>query len=129
MFKKTILSAVFILCSSTVNAGGSFLMEDIRPILDQSPVVRNFLISTLDFEKSGDANRIGNNVNPRLGGTRLGPYCVPAKPKGKTGRNTMIVCIITEYIFRDKAGKICKLEQAYSVNEKFISLDIKPADD
>jgi hypothetical protein len=112
--------------SSASYSGGSFILDDIKPILNQAPVIQKYLFTNFELEKIGDANRIGNNVNPRLGGTRLGPYCVNAKPKGAKGKNTFKLCINTEYQFRDQAGKPCKLEQAYSVKEKFGSVEIKP---
>jgi hypothetical protein len=119
-----IAAALFF--SSASYSGGSFILDDIKPILNQAPVIQKYLFTSFELEKSGDANRIGNNVNPRLGGTRLGPYCVNAKPKGSKGKNTFKVCINTEYQFKDQAGKPCKLEQAYSVKEKFSSVEIKP---
>jgi len=118
--------AAALLFPSASYSGGSFILDDIKPILNQAPVIQEYLFTSFELEKSGDANRIGNNVNPRLGGTRLGPYCVNAKPKGAKGKNTFKVCINTEYQFRDQAGKPCKLEQAYSVKEKFSSVEIKP---
>ncbi len=121
-----IIVAAGVLFSPASYAGGSFILDDIKPVLGQAPVVEKYLFTGLELEKSGDANRIGSNVNPRLGGTRLGPYCVNAKPKGARGKNTFRVCINTEYQFTDRAGKPCKLEQAYSVKEKFSSVEIKP---
>jgi hypothetical protein len=108
-------------------AGGTFLIEDIKPILSQSPEIQKYLFATLEIAKSGDANRIGNNVNPRLGGVRLGPYCIYAKPKRAMGKNNLEICINTAYHFSDKAGKPCELEQAYSVKEEFVSAEIRPA--
>jgi hypothetical protein len=125
-FAALIIIATALIVSSISYAGGSFLIEDIKPILVQSPEIQKYLFDTLELERSGDANRIGNNVNPRLGGTRLGPYCINAKPKGAKGKNTFNVCINTEYQFRNHAGNPCELSEAYSVNEKFISVEIKP---
>jgi hypothetical protein len=121
-----ILAFLFIPIS-LANAGGSFIIDDIKPILAQSPEVQKYLFATLELTKSGNANRIGNNVNPRLGGTRLGPYCIYARVKGAMGKNTLEVCINTAYHFLDKAGKPCELEQAYSVEEEFVSAEIRPA--
>jgi hypothetical protein len=116
----------FIFPAAVANADGSFLLDDIKPVIQQSPDVEKYLFATLDLEKSGQANRIGNNINPRLGGTRLGPYCIYAKPKGDAGKNTLEVCINTQYHFKDKTGRPCRLEQAYSVTESFVSIEIKP---
>jgi len=116
----------FIISGSAAYAGGSFLIDDIKPVIAQSPDIEKYLFTTLELTKSGQANRIGNNINPRLGGTRLGPYCVYAKPKGAKGKNTLEVCINTEYHFMDKTGRSCTIEQAYSVTESFVSVEIKP---
>jgi hypothetical protein len=116
----------FIIPGSVANAGGSFQIDDIKPVIAQSPDIEKYLFTTLELAKSGDANRIGGNINPRLGGSRLGPYCIYAKPKGAKGKNTLEVCINTEYHFRDKTGRPCTLEQAYSVTESFVSIEIKP---
>lgn len=116
----------FIFPATAANAGGSFLLDDIKPVIEQSPDIEKYLFATLELTKSGQANRIGNNVNPRLGGTRLGPYCIYAKPRGAAGKNTLEVCINTEYHFRDKTGRPCTLEQAFSVTESFVSIEIKP---
>jgi hypothetical protein len=116
----------FIFSAAVANAGGSFLLDDIKPLIAQSPEMQKYIFATLELTKSGQANRIGNNVNPRLGGTRLGPYCIYAKPRGSKGKNTMEVCINTEYHFKDKKSRPCTLEQAYSVTESFVSIEIKP---
>jgi hypothetical protein len=110
----------------TAKAGGSFLVEDIKPVLAQVPEIEKYIFSTLELGKSGDASMIGSTINPRLGGTRLGPYCINAKPKGATGGYVFTLCINTEYDFRDKKGKSCGIEKAYSVKETFLSMEIKP---
>jgi len=129
MFIKRILliTSIFSLsCFSNLFAGGSFILDDIKPLLDQAPQVKAYLFSTLDFDACGSADRIGNNVNPRLGGARVGPYCINARPKGSKSGNIFEICINTDIDFRDKKGKSCELDKAYSFKEKFLSVEIKP---
>lgn len=118
---------IALLMPSASWAGGSFVIEDMIPVLDQTPDIKAYILGTLDLDKSGYANRIGNSVNPRLGGKRLGPYCINAKPKGAKGNFTLKLCINTAYDFRDEKGRPCELGQAYSVTERFVSAEISPS--
>ena len=70
--------------------------------------------------------RIGQNVNPHLGGTRLGPYTVLAKPKGSTGPFVFEVTVTTEAEPLDGAGKPVPLAKARSIKEKFVSVALAP---
>ena len=108
-------------------AGGSFSFEqDLRPILNQQPVLAQWLTGGLDFDQTGDAVRIGQNVNPRLGGLRVGPYVILAKPKGAAGPFTLEVTVETEIICRNQAGKPVDVSQAQTIKEKFSSVTVKP---
>jgi hypothetical protein len=108
-------------------AAGSFLVDvELKPILDQAPAVRSFLLDALEIQSSGWANRIGNNVNPRLGGTRVGPYCLRAKPRSAPGPYTLEVCVNTEILFFDANGRPTTIEAASRLEEKFLSVEIKP---
>lgn len=108
-------------------AEGSFAFEDLRPILNQQPVLAQWLTGGLDFDETGGyAIRIGQNVNPRFGGLRVGPYVILAKPKGASGPFTLEVTVETELICRDKAGKPVDVSQAQTIQEKFSSVTVKP---
>jgi hypothetical protein len=107
-------------------AGGSFALEDLRPILNQQPVLAQWLTGSLDFDETGDAVRIGQNVNPRFGGLRIGPYTILARPKGAAGPFTLEVNVDTELICLDKAGKPVEVDQAVTIKEKFASVTVKP---
>ena len=63
-------------------AGGTFPFSQLKPILEQKPMLASHLFSTLDFAEWGMASRVGSIVNEKLGGARLGPYRIRAKPKG-----------------------------------------------
>ena len=85
-----------------------------------------WLTDGLEFAETGDAGRIGQNVNPRFGGRRLGPYVILAKPKGASGPFTLEVTVETELICRDAAGKPVEVSEAQTIQEKFSSVTVKP---
>lgn len=118
----TLLCAPGALCW----AGGSFALEDIKPILEKAPAVAKWLNETLDLDETGDATRIGQNVNPRLGGTRVGPYTILAKPKDAAGPFVFEVTIETCQVFRDAKGKPVDVAKAHSVEESFSTISIRP---
>ncbi len=120
--------AIALLVSLPVSvwAGGSFAFEDLRPILNQEPVLAKWLTGGLDFDETGDALRIGQNVNPRFGGRRIGPYVILAKPKGASGPFTLEVSVETELICRNAAGKDVDLSEAQTIQEKFSSVSVRP---
>lgn len=107
-------------------AGGSFAFEDLLPILQQQPVLAQWLTGGLDFDQTGDAIRIGQNVNPRFGGRRVGPYVILAKPKGAAGPFTLEVTVDTDLICLNAAGKPVDVPKAQTIREKFASVTVKP---
>ena len=107
-------------------AGGSFSVEDLRPILQPEPVLAKWLNDGLDFDETGDAVRIGQNVNPRFGGSRVGPYTILAKPKGAAGPFTLEVTVETALICRNAAGKDVDVSEATDIQEKFASVSVRP---
>jgi hypothetical protein len=124
-----LLLAMAVLVSwpgSAAWAGGSCAREDLRPILHQEPVLAQWLTGGLEFAETGDARRIGQNVNPRFGGLRIGPYVILAKPKGASGPFTLEVTVETELRCRDAAGKDVDVSQAHTIEEKFSSVTVRP---
>ncbi len=108
-----------------VCATGSFQLEDIMALLDQEKEIRGFLLKNLELAPGGSANRIGQAVNPNLGGARVGPYVLNAKPKGaKDWAFEIHIEVKTEYL--DAAGKPVELERATSFRETFLSVRIAP---
>ncbi|WP_163839528.1 hypothetical protein [Pseudoxanthomonas sacheonensis] len=124
---RSLLFAVFLVVSTPAAAGGSFDAHlELKPITNQIPELWQVLTGSLELQQSGWASRIGNEVNPQLGGTRVGPYCLLAKPKSASGPYTLEVCINTEQIWLDSHGKKSTLGQASRVEERFVSVEIKP---
>ncbi len=121
------LAAVALLVSTSAWAGGSFRVDgEFKPIEAQIPELWAALNSAFDIQASGGASMIGNNVNERLGHLRVGPYCLGAKPKGAPGGDTFLICFHTEQQWLDAAGHPVELPEAYSVQEKFVSVQIEP---
>jgi hypothetical protein len=112
--------------NSAAWAGGSFAFEDLQPIVNQQPVLAKWLTGGLEFAETGDAIRIGQNVNERFGGRRVGPYVILAKPKGASGPFTLEVTVETELICQNAAGKAVDVSQATDIQEKFSSVTVRP---
>ncbi len=122
-----IMAVLVPLPGSAAWAGGSFSFEqDLQPILNQQPVLAKWLTGGLDFDETGDALRIGQNVNPRFGGRRIGPYVILAKPKGAAGPFTLEVTVETDLMCRNQAGKPVDVSQAQTIQEEFASVTVKP---
>ena len=83
------------------------------------------LDKTFDLAESGCASRIGQNVNPRFGGLRMGPYYIFAKLKDSKGGYKFTLIIHTEHIFLDKNRVKTDLFSAEIIEEKFKSIEVK----
>jgi len=127
MIKKISLSVfIFMAFISQVFAGGSFRLDiELEPILNQQPLIKDLVLETFDIAESGWASRIGQQVNEKFGGRRIGPYHIKAKPKGYQGEYIFELIFHTEKIFLDKNGEPTNLINADIIKEKFISLEIK----
>ena len=127
MIKKILLlvfiSGAFI---SPSFAGGSFRLDiELEPILNQQPYIKDFVLGTFDIAESGWASRIGQQVNEKFGGRRVGPYHINAKPKGYQGEYIFELIFHTEKKFLDKKGEPTDLINADIIKERFKSLEIK----
>ena len=120
------LAVLISLPGSSAWAGGSFAFADLQPILNQQPGLAKWLTDGLEFAETGEAVRIGQNVNPRFGGRRIGPYVILAKPKGASGPFTLELTIETELRCRNAAGKAVDVSQAQVIQENFASVTARP---
>jgi len=125
--KKILLSFLIIgAFLPQVFAGGSFSFDnELEPILNQQPAIKDFVLESFDMEKSGWASRIGSQVNEKYGGRRIGPYCIKAKPKGSQGKYIFELIFNTEKLYLDKNGEHTDLAKADIIQEKFKSLELK----
>lgn len=120
------LLAAALLFPVQIFAAGSFSPEeDLAPILEEAPVLREFVEGALELAPGGSASRIGNAVNPRLGGRRVGPYHILARPKGTEGSFTFELIFHTEIVYLDERGEAVGLPEAVAIRERFESLEIR----
>ena len=105
-------------------AGGSFSIEDLLPLLRQNKDLHDHLTRTLDIEAIGTALRIGTMVNKDLGGARIAPYTIRAKPKGSPGPWVFYLEIDAETVFLDANGKPVPLEEGKEIQEKLLGIKL-----
>lgn len=123
------ISGLLLLCCLLCQAAlaiGSFRLADLEPLLARQPGLRAVLFDGFDLETTGWAERIGNAANARLGGTRIGPYHLYAKPKGSAGPYALEVVLHTQCTYFDQAGKACALADAVRLEEAPVSLEVRP---
>ncbi len=131
MTKIRNLTLLFILsfASTAALAGGSIGFDEADTYLKQAPLVRAYLLDTLCISDSGMATRVGGNYP--LGGQRIGPYELRAKPRGIIGPYTMNIIINTQQRFFDHNGKEVQqnaIDTAYRIEESFQSVEIRVAE-
>lgn len=127
---KTNFFLLFVLISTSCVADGLFIFDQKIPaLLSQKPVLARYLNTTLEFAKEGVATRVGTEINPTLGGVRIGPYRLNARPKGKIGPYTLYVVFNTEVEFKDKTGKITdSVNDGIEISERLISVEIRESE-
>lgn len=87
------------------HGGGTVDLADVDPLLRQAPAVRSALVSSLDLANTATAAvRFGPQFT-HLGGARMGPYIIRARPKGSTGGDTLEVVVCTRARLLDASGK------------------------
>lgn len=85
--------------------GGTVSLAEIDPLLRQKPLIRAFLISSLDMDATVMAAvRFGSHVKG-LGGARMGPYIIQARPKTPKDASPLEVVLCTDARFFDASGK------------------------
>lgn len=100
------------------------MQKDLVPILNQKSELKKVLFDSFDLDWTGGAGRIGYRVNERLGGKRIGPYYLKAKPKGSKSDYNLTLVFHTKVIFKDKDGNETSLPNAFSVEEVFYSFEV-----
>ncbi len=126
MNKVFLLFLIFLLFSSSLFAEGSFEFDTkLLPLLKKDNSIGKYLLETIDFSKSGSAIRIGQDVNPKLGGGRVGPYTIYAKPKGSSGPYIFKVTIVTSQKGKDEKGNSVTILNASRIEEEIVSIEIE----
>lgn len=120
------LSQVLLLIvalASSLQATGSMGTDEIMPLLKQNPELFRLITESLELSPGASGSRIGQSVNSRLGGTRVAPYYLRAKPKGAADW-TYDVRIDADVVYLDDNGKIVDLLEAHSFREKLTGITI-----
>lgn len=125
--KILIATALILSLSSLSFAGGSIRLDiEVEPLLNQKPELKNVLFEMLEIDQDGWTRyRIGNNVNKKFGGKRLGPYHLKAKLKGSPIDYNLELIIHTKRIFLDGNGNPTDLHEAEIIKEEFTSFEIR----
>jgi hypothetical protein len=96
----------------------------LLPLLRQNKDLHDHLTRTLDIDTIGTAIRIGSIVNEDLGGARIAPYVIRAKPKGSSGSWVFFLEIEAETVFLDANGKAVPLEKGKAIREKLLGIKL-----
>jgi hypothetical protein len=116
---RSVLTMAVLLLALPLQAGGSVDFADVQPLLRAKPALAAVLAS-MEVAPHGVATRIGTNVNPRLGGMRIGPYLFDARVSGRTVR----VELHTKIAFLDARGRATDVERAVKVSETLERIEI-----
>ena len=120
------LAALLTFSAASARAGGSFSVDEFMLILEQQPAIAQWIADSLDLDETGTAMRIGQEVNPNLGGMRIGPYTILAKPKGADGPFTLELTMETQMDCLDDSGNSVEFDKATAIEESFDYLTIRP---
>lgn len=122
-----LLLALALLNPLPAQAGGSFRFEDVEPLLRQNEALYIYVTETLELSPGGWANRINGRVSDDLGGSRLAPYVLRAKPKGTTGGWIFYLSIEADIQFLDADGKeVVEMHEGKTIKETLTGISLKP---
>ena len=118
IFIRTLLLLVCVLVPGVCLGGGTLSLAEIDSLLRQKPSIRNFLMSSLDMDDTVMA-AIRFGPHTKLGGTRMGPYVIQARPKTPKGASPLEVVLCTDARFFDASGRVTEDEiNAVRLEEK-----------
>ena len=120
-------ASVLLVSASFAHAQGSLDTNEILPLLKTKPKVADFLLSNLELHDSAMGTRLGFHWE-NLGGARIGPYEILAKPKGaKEWTVQLHLCVRTTFL--DAQGnaldKDAAFEKAVGFEETLVSVQIE----
>jgi hypothetical protein len=119
-----LLLVFFVTFTSVARAVGSLGTEDIIPLLKQNKELFDYIAATLELSPGAAGSRIGQSVNPRLGGARVAPYYLFAKPKGARDW-TFEIQTDAEVEYLDDKGHVVDLFDASAFRENFLGITIR----
>ena len=128
--KKVFALLVFFSLVTKGFADGSMSTEEVLAILKKNKVLHEYVTSTLELDSVASGVRLGRHFE-ELGGLRVGPYQLMAKPKGAEDF-TMVLVVECSQEFVDKDGKVFDMDtdfeeatkKAVDVKEEVISVSL-----
>ena len=102
---RFLIPVACVLFPATCVAGGTVSLEDVDPLLRQTPAVRDLLMSSL---KLGNTVMAAVRFGPHFGhlsGGRMGPYMIRGGRRGSNGDTTLEIVLCTKARFLDASGK------------------------
>jgi len=100
---------------------------DLLALFEQGSPIKAFIESSLDISPDVWAEiRVGTDSNEKLGGMRLGPYHVMARPKNSQEHGyCFILTVITENKFVNEKGDEVDFFEATDAKQKIVRIEIK----
>lgn len=127
--QSALTTLLFLAAANNCFAGASFDFEKhLRPLLERDSALGRHLLDTLEFGRVGVSTRVGRRASRHLGGTRIGPYEIPARPKGSKGAFIFRVTIEAEQVYSDASGKsmLPDEENIFEILDKAVSVNETP---
>jgi len=123
-----LLGIGMILGKSTLHAGGSLELSEIKPLLQQQPQLWKFYQDNFDIPSMIWGKRIGGRGAGDLYGFRIGPYSMEVTEK-KTGM-PYVLMINTDTIFLDATGNPVEGpgKSAVQIKEILRGITLEPKD-
>ena len=118
IFIRILLLSACVFVPGVCLGGGTVSLAEIDSLLRQKPSLRNFLMSSLDVDDTVMAAlRFGPHT--KLGGARMGPYMIQARPKTPKNASPLEVVLCTDARFFDASGRVTEDEtNAVRLEEK-----------
>jgi hypothetical protein len=110
----------------TASQMGTFDVSDIKGLLEQKSMLWRVISDDFDIYPVGVARSISRTESIQLNGTRVGPYSLSARPKGKDGPYAYRIYIETKPSFYDTQRRRVSMGKASVVKEEVTSIRIEP---
>ena len=125
IFIRSLLLLTCVFVPGVCLGGGTVSLSEIDSLLRQKPSVRNFLMSSLDMDDTVMAAlRFGPHT--KLGGARMGPYMIQARPKTPKDASLLEVVLCTDARFFDASGRATEDEtNAARFDEKLTAVILR----
>ena len=121
------LLGVALITSKGASAGGSMSAQDLLALFDNDSPIKAFIQNSLELSPAVWSEiGVGSDANEKLGGLRLGPYHVLARPKDSNAdKYSFILTVITENRFVDDKGEDVDFFEATVAKKKIVRIEIK----